>query len=242
MSKISVVMPVYNGEKYLKQAIDSILDQTERDFEFIIIDDGSTDSSKEILKEYEKRDSRIKLLLRPHRGLVVSLNEAVGSAQSVYVARMDSDDISLPKRLEKQLLFIENKDLSVCGTWAEGIDKGDHKINEMIYPPESPSVVRSFLLLHNAFIHPSVMFRKDVFTEVGGYKSFFHRVEDYELWTRMVKRHRGGNIPEILLRYRLHENQVTRKHHSKMIFMGIIVRVLALVRQSSIREVKGRAL
>lgn len=229
MSKISVVMSVYNGEKYLKQAVRSILSQTYKDFEFIIINDGSTDSSSVILGELARQDSRVRLVSRENKGLIYSLNEGVKLAQGEYIARMDADDISMPERLEKQLKYAENEGLAVCGTWAEGIDSLGNKINSLSYPP-SMDRVKVFTLLHNPFIHPSVMFKKEVFEKVGNYKKFFKHIEDYELWTRIVFRYKAGNIPEILLSYRIHDEQITNKHQLTMILKGVLARILALFR------------
>lgn len=115
---ISVILPVYNGEKYLKEAIESILNQTYTNFEFIIIDDGSKDSSLEIIKEYEKEDERIVAVSRENKGLIATLNEGIEKAKGKYIARMDQDDISLPNRFEEQLKIMENdKEIVVCGSW-----------------------------------------------------------------------------------------------------------------------------
>jgi glycosyltransferase involved in cell wall biosynthesis len=229
MPKVSVIMSVYNGEKYLRPAVASILGQSFKDLEFIIIDDGSTDHSLNILKEFQAQDSRIKLVSRENKGLIYSLNEGVKMAQGEYIARMDADDISIPERLEKQLKWSQDGSLVVCGTWAEGIDSVGIKIKEMNYPP-SEKKIKSFALLHNPFIHPSAMFRKDVFEKVGGYRDFFKYIEDYELWTRMVFKHKAGNVPEVLLKYRLHNEQVTKKNNFEMRLKGLFVRILALFR------------
>jgi len=229
MPQISIVMSVYNGEKYLKQAVESILSQTFTDFEFIIIDDGSTDKSLEILKEFQQKDERIKLISRENKGLIYSLNEGVKMAQGEYIARLDADDVSDLNRLEKQLKYAKDNDLVVCGTWAECIDNLGNRVNDMDYPP-SIDKIKTFTLLHNPFIHSSVMFRKDVFEKVGGYKPFFKHIEDYELWTRIVFKYKTGNIPEALLKYRLHEEQITNKNNFEMRVRGLLVRILALCR------------
>lgn len=219
MPQISVVMSVYNGEKYLKEAIESILSQSYKDFEFIIINDGSTDNSLNIINEYKQKDPRIKVISRENKGLIESLNEGVKMAEGEYIARMDADDVSLSNRLEKQLKYAQEGGFVVCGTWAEG----------MVYPPNFDQIKR-FTLLHNPFIHPTVMFRKDVFKKVGGYRKFFKHIEDYELWTRIVFKYKTGNIPEVLLKYRVHEEQITKKNNVRMRLTGILVRMLALWR------------
>ncbi len=229
MPKISVVMSVYNGEKYLKSAVESILGQSFGDFEFIIVDDGSTDRSLDLLKAFQKQDERIKIISRGNKGLISSLNEGIKLAEGDYIARMDADDISKTTRLEKQLKYMEENNLMVCGTWAEGIDSLGNKIKDMDYPP-SEKKIKSFSLLHNPFIHPSVMFRKDIFEKVGGYKKFFKHIEDYELWTRIVFKYKTGNIPEALLEYRLHNDQITQRRNLQMRLKGVLVRILALYR------------
>lgn len=230
MPKISVVMSVYNGEKYLREAVESVLNQSFKDFEFIIINDGSSDKSLEILKEFQQKDERIKLVSRENKGLIYSLNEGVKMAQGEYIARMDVDDVSVPNRLEKQLKYAQDNDLAMCGTWAEGIDSLGNKVKNMDYPPTNISYIRKDIFLHNPFIHPSVMFRKDIFEKVGGYKDFYKYIEDYELWTRIVFKYKTGNIPEVLLKYRLHEDQITRKKRLTMLLKGIMIRVLCLIR------------
>ena len=222
-------MSVYNGEKYLKQAVESILQQTFNDFEFIIINDGSTDKSLEILKEFERKDGRIKIISRGNRGLVYSLNEGIKNARGEYVARMDADDISRLERLEKQLRYMQENTLAICGTWAEGVDSHGMKIKDMDYPPRANNI-KGFTLLHNPFIHPSVMFRKDVFEKVRGYRKIFNLAEDHELWTRMIFTYNADNIPERLLKYRLHDGQITRRKNFAMRMKGTIVRILALFR------------
>lgn len=229
MTKISVVMSVYNGEKYLNEAVESILNQTYRDFEFIIVDDGSTDKSLEILTSFQQKDKRIKLISRENRGLVNSLNEAVKLAQGEYITRMDADDVSIIERLEKQLKYAEENDLAVCGTWADCIGILGNKTKSFDYPPRIDKV-KTFTLLHNPFIHPSVMFKKYVFKKVGGYRKFFKHIEDYELWTRIVFKYKTGNISESLLKYRIHEEQITKKNNLEMRAKGIFVRVLAFYR------------
>jgi len=229
MPKVSVVMSVYNGEKYLKEAIESILDQTFIDFEFIIINDGSTDSSLNILKEFEQKDKRIKVISRENKGLVISLNEGVKLAQGEYIARMDADDVSDPKRLEKQLKYAQNEGLWVCGTWAKKVNDKGEAIGDMNYPPSSKKI-KSYALLHNPFIHPSVIFKKDIFEKVGGYNQNFKNIEDYELWTRIVFKYKTGNMSEMLLSYRVHTEQVTKKNNILMRIMGVFVRILAIFR------------
>lgn len=222
-------MSVYNGEKYLAESIESILAQTYKDFECIIINNGSTDSSLSIMQEYAEKDSRIKLASEERKGLVYALNTGLQLAQGSYIARMDADDIAYADRFEKQLKCMEGQDIVLCGTWANIIDEGGKITGSIDYLPRT-SRIRTFALLHNPFIHPSVMIRKDILQKVGGYHPFFKHIEDYELWTRIVFKYKTDNLQEPLLRYRVHGSQITKKNNMFMRCMGILVRFLALWR------------
>ena len=221
-------MPVYNGERYLKEAIQSVLNQTYKDFEFIIVDDGSTDNSVKIIESF--CDSRIKYVKLRHGGIVKALNEGLKIAIGEYIIRTDSDDISLPERFEKLLNYMgTNGDVGVCGSWALSINENRENMSDMKYPPIENKEIRKYALFHNPFIHPSVILRKKAIDKVGGYKDFKHN-EDYELWTRVLKDSEGHNLPEVLLKYRIHPHQITRKNNIKMKVVGLCVRALAFVR------------
>lgn len=211
---ISVVMGVYNGGKYLREAVDSILNQTYKNFEFIIIDDASTDDTNAILHSFN--DSRIKVIKNESNlGLTKSLNKGLQLATGKYIARMDADDICDLRRFERQVKFLEdNSHIDLCGTWKSLInDPG-----EISQYPVSHDEIRLALLSHNPFAHPSVMWRKDAFDKLGfKYNEEYITSQDYELWSRVVYKIKGANIPENLLFYREHELQVTnskQKHQS----------------------------
>ncbi len=227
MSKISVIMPVYNGEKYIYEAIGSILAQTERDFELIIADDGSTDQTEKIVGSFD--DQRINYLKRPHQGLVETLNFALGQASSRYIARMDADDVAYTDRFSKQLKYMQDNKLVLCGAWADMIDEDGDKMGELKFPPVTSGAIRSYAILHNPFIHPTVMFDKDTIMKAGAYRNFKH-VEDYELWTRVIFKNKIGNIPEKLIKYRLHCLQVTKRKNRLMKASAYLVRLYALRR------------
>ena len=206
---VSVVMSVYNAEKYLDKAIQSILNQTYKDFEFIIIDDGSKDKSLEILKRYEKQDVRIVLISRENKGLVASLNEGIGRAKGKYIARMDADDISLPRRFEEQINFISKENLDICGTFVELFNK-DKVLGVLTYP-EKDQDIKFILMFMTSFAHPTVFIKKSVFRKIQ-YKNYEH-AEDYKLWTDIaLMGYKMGNIGKVLLKYRLHDNQVSKIH------------------------------
>ena len=199
--KVSVLLSVYNGERYLGEAIESILNQTFTDFEFIIVDDGSTDSSSAILASY--RDPRIHLIRNNQNlGLAKSLNKGLQLARGQYIARMDADDISLPERLYKQVRFLdENSSVTMVGTWTEVIDE-DSKREEIWQIPIVSHLLRWRLLFKNTFTHCAVMFRRDVVSQLGGYDENLTSAQDYDLWSRISFRWDVANIPEVLVRWR----------------------------------------
>ena len=226
--KISVVMPVYNGEKYLKEAIQSILNQTERDFELLIVNDGSTDNSETITRSFS--DTRIKVINKVHSGLIDTLNLGFEKAQGEFIARMDADDISEPTRFQKQLEVMEKENITICGTHAKTINEKGEVVGKFIYPPLSWSGIKYYTLRGNPFIHSSAMFRREVLKKVGNLHKFFRHAEDYELWTRIVYKYKAINLPDQLLQYRIHGNQVTKKNNMEMRLQGILIRLLCLYR------------
>lgn len=199
---ISVVMPVYNGEKYLREAIDSILNQTYNNFEFIILNDGSTDKTEEIILSYD--DTRIVYVKNEENlQIVKTLNKGVSLAKGKYIARMDADDISQPDRFKKQIQFMEhNPDVGVCGTWVKTF--GD-TVTNWAYPTESSELYVS-LLFYTPIAHPSVIIRKVIFNKFM-YEQSYNKAEDYKLWVDISKKYKIVNIPFFLLRYRLHSSQ-----------------------------------
>lgn len=206
---ISVVMPVYNGELYLKESIGSILDQTFNDFEFIVINDGSNDGSGNIIASYAKIDKRIKIINQTNQGIVVALNNGLKIANGKYIARMDCDDISLPTRFYKQVEYMEHHlDIGVCGTWIRYF--GNQKAG-CWKPPLDMESMRSELIFTSILAHPTVFIRKEIFDKYNlFYRNDYIHAEDYDLWIRFAKCTRLANIPEILYLYRVHEHQVTQ--------------------------------
>lgn len=200
---VSVVMSVYNGERYLKEALDSILSQTYPDFEFIIIDDGSTDGTADILASYREADGRVNIYRQDNRGLIVSLNRGCSLAKGKYIARMDADDISLPDRLECQVDFMESHpEIGVAGSWIEYIDAGGRSIGQW-RTPAGPAIIKWSLMFGTCLAHPSVLMRKAIFDEAGPYRPEALHVEDYDLWTRAAEITSLANIPEIKVKRRI---------------------------------------
>jgi len=204
---ISVLMPVFNAEKYLREAIESILNQSYTDFEFLIINDGSTDETENIILSYN--DSRIIYVKNEHNlQIIKTLNKGIKLAKGEYIARMDADDISLPKRLKIQYNFMEaHKNIDICGTWIKtfGVTRQIWKY------PINHEEIKANLLLNSALAHPSVIIRKAVFDKFI-YKDEFNYAEDYALWVEAINIYKFHNIPKILLKYRLHINQTNKKN------------------------------
>jgi glycosyltransferase involved in cell wall biosynthesis len=208
---VSVVMPVYNGEKYLAEALDSILQQTFNDYELIVIDDGSTDRSSAIIESYVKKDRRVIVHRQDNCGLIMSLNQGCSLARGKYIARMDADDVSLPQRLEKQLDYLEQRpDIGLLGTWIQDI--GPNGEPGPIWPlPTTPASIRWFLMFGNCIAHPSVMGRRELIQSLG-YRSEAAHVEDYDLWIRMSAVSRVANLPEVLVKYRVLNQSVSSQN------------------------------
>jgi hypothetical protein len=200
--KLSVVMPVYNAGKTLERAIVSILTQDFGDFEFVIIDDASKDNSTEMIREFEKQDSRIKPVYhRRNAGVSATLNEGLALATMPYIARMDADDESMPGRLGMQYLFIKNRpNVAAAGSFVfyMGITP---KLDKLFRVPVSSAEIAGLIQSENCLYHPSVIMNRALVLKAGGYRQEFKNSEDYDLWLRLSRVHDLANIPIPLLRY-----------------------------------------
>jgi glycosyltransferase involved in cell wall biosynthesis len=210
---ISVALPIFNGEAHLSEAVESILTQTFTNFELIIIDDGSTDNTLALLRRYEALDSRIILISSENRGLVPSLNKAIDLARGEWFARMDHDDIAMPQRFEKQLQQLKKSKADICGTWIKYFgDRNRHTLQ--CY--ESDDAIKVDMLFNSPFAHPSVMMRTSFLKELK-YDESCEKAEDYDLWVRAVQSNwKMTNVPEVLLKYRIHAAQTTQVAASHM--------------------------
>lgn len=209
---ISVVMSVYNEENYLQEAIDSILKQTVQDFELIVVDDCSTDRTREILQEYQ--DPRIHVVRNEeNRGLTANLNLAVSLAKGQYIARMDGDDLSHPNRFERQLRYLkEHPELKLISCRTETFGQ-EHLRSDIQGEPE---YLRCRMLVRPVLAHPGFMVRGEIFRELGfRYDESFRQAQDYDLAARISRRYAIGICPEILLKYRAHSGQVSSKSGSR---------------------------
>ena len=212
--KITVLMPVYNGETYLAEAIESILNQTFADFEFLIIDDGSTDTTWNILINFH--DPRIRLVKNNQNiGITKTLNKGLQLARGNYIARMDADDICFPKRLQCQKTFLdENLNFAMVGSWIEIIDEIGRKIKRINFPIV-PYLLKWRLLYTNTFAHSAVMFRKNAVLGISGYLDNYKHTEDYDLWSRLSIHWEIANIPVVLVSWRFCEESISVKNAKK---------------------------
>lgn len=210
---LTIVLPAYNAERFLAEAIDSVLNQTYRCFELILIDDGSSDRSLDIMKEYEARDERIVVVAQENLGVSTTMNQAISLAKSDWIVRMDADDVMEPTRLERALAFLaEHPDVAVTSSLVTYIDASGRVLGKSAPEFTTDEEVRKAREEGRliGFHQPGALMRKDVVMGIGGYRSEFVSAQDMDLWNRIVDA--GGRIlvqPEYLLRYRIHATQTT---------------------------------
>ena len=215
MPKVTVLMSVYNREHFVREAIDSILAQTLHDFEFIIINDGSTDKTREIILSY--KDPRIQLVDNSENlGIPKSLNKGLNLAQGEFVARFDSDDISEPQRLARQVAFLDaNPKTVLVGSWYEEIDEQGNILQRCTLPCDCTQI-RWGLLFYTPFLNSSAMFRRTVVLQgVGFYNQDFIYAQDHELWARIASLFPIANLSEYLVKYRVHPSSITLFHETR---------------------------
>lgn len=215
MPTISVAMSVYNGERFLEEAIASVRAQTFPDFEFLILDDGSQDGSVDIALRHAAEDPRIRVIARENRGLIASLNQLLVEARAPLVARMDADDVCHPERFAKQLAFLDaHPDYGVVGCRTRDIDENGERYR--VSGKEHPDSHEGFLeAIENGWpllCHPAVLFRRELVLGVGGYHAAFRHCEDLDLWLRLASVTRLASLPERLINYRHYPDQVSSRH------------------------------
>lgn len=234
---ISVILPVYNAEKYVREAVESVLAQTFSNFELIVINDGSTDGSGAILRDLAANDHRIMLVERPNRGLVSTLNEGIELARAEIIARMDADDIALPERFAEQYRRMsEAPNLGVLGSFTVLIDAEGKTIRQGDYPV-SEGDVSAFLEAGCPFAHPSVFMRKEAALAAGGYRRAFSHAEDYDLWLRIHEAgYALGNIPKPLLKYRVHDTNVSLVHREQQELATVIAKLCHRMRVAKLPD------
>lgn len=225
---VTVLMPVYNGARFLDEAIESIRNQTYKSFEFLTIDDGSTDDTPRILARYAESDSRIRIVTQENRGLIATLNRGFQEACSPWIARMDADDIAYPNRLELQMSFLEtHPEIGLVGGAIDVIDIYG-RVTQTIRLPETPDAIRSHMReLGCALAHPTVVVRREAVLSVGGLRRAYRHAEDYDLWLRLIEKTDFANLREPVLRYRRHDEAVSNKHLIQQLLSSFCARMAA---------------
>ena len=224
--RVSVILSVHNGGAWVAQAVESVLGQTFADFEFIVVDDGSTDSTGTTLDGY--RDSRLKVLHQSRAGLTRSLNRALGLATAPLVARMDADDVALPDRLARQLAFLaSHPEVGLLGTGCHEIAPSG-EILQTIRPPTEDAAIRRALIRRNPFVHSSMVMRREAAEAVGGYDEGLPVAQDYDLWVRMSRVTRMANLPEPLVLRRLTPGRVSSARDTDRLKAEVTIKLRAL--------------
>jgi glycosyltransferase involved in cell wall biosynthesis len=210
-------MSVYNGEATLAKAIESVLQQSLREFEFIIIDDGSSDTSPQILEHYARQDSRIRVITQKNEGLTRALNRGIESCIAPYIARADADDQSLTDRLEKQVQYMnDHPDVVLLGSGAHLLNAQGNRY-QTVFAPEDDKAIRRAMRKRNIFFHSATLIRSSAIHQVSGYDSEFVRSQDYDLWLRLLDVGQGANLPEALVELDQGPSRVSRKQARKQV-------------------------
>ena len=236
MLKVSILMCVYNGEAHVREALESILEQTFTNLEFVIVDDGSTDSTLKILTEYAERDSRIVLIRNEENlGLERSLNKGLAACQGEYFARQDADDVSLPNRLQLQTHFLDtHPEVGALGTAVELIDEQGASLRENYLPVDHESI-QARLMLTNSLHHSTLIARRSLMKELGGYDISCRYAEDYDLWWRMSRHSRLATLPVILLRRRMDNSpRISKLYRGEQLQRALALSLLAV--QESLKD------
>jgi glycosyltransferase involved in cell wall biosynthesis len=233
-------MAVYNGQAYLEDAVESVLRQSFRDYEYLVVDDGSTDNTPSILKRYQESDSRIKLISKTNTGLADSLNVGLNVSCGEWVARLDADDIAEPDRLERQFAFVRRYPQTVLvGGAALEIDAEGHPLRVKTYPGEHHALVRNLECLKAFFPHSASFYRLQTVRDIGGYNRRFVRSQDYDLWLRLCRRGQIACLKDVVVRLRRHSVSLSNTQAGDLQFvMGIAALVCYFFR---IREIADPA-
>ena len=235
MPEVSVLLPVYNAESFLAEAVESLVSQTFEDFEILAVDDGSDDSSCDILERV--CDPRIRIVRRPHEGLISTLNFGLGEARGKWIARMDADDVALPNRLQKQWDYLcDHKEIVVLGGAAEIIDADGRRTGTIVTPTSEHNQLVASLTARGRgrhLIHPSVVMRKDAAIRCGGYREQFPICEDSDMWMRLSEVGRLHSIPDIVLLLRKHSGNISTIRSRTQLESSIAALACHFVRQQA---------
>jgi glycosyltransferase involved in cell wall biosynthesis len=230
---VTVLMPVHNAGPHLSLAIDSILQQTYRTFEFLIIDDGSIDDSPATIERFAALDARIRGVRTAHQGVAATLNLGLELARGTIIVRMDADDVSCPERIERQLAFLaEHPDCPIVGTAVRLIDDTGRPLGQTSHPTKSADIEQDLLGGRSCLAHPTVAFRRDVVRAIGGYRAIFEHAEDFDLWLRLSEHHRLANLADVLVDLRCHATNVSRRRRYEQALVAHIATLAARGRRA----------
>jgi hypothetical protein len=234
---VSVVMSVFNGERFLQEAVDSILSQSFCDFELIAIDDGSTDRSASILDYYRDCDARVRVYHEEHSGLVKSLNRGCELARGKYIARMDADDVASKNRLALQIDFMEaHSEIGIVGGSVEWINATGESLYISTNPTEDSEIKADLLGRRCAFWHPTVLLRREVFVKAGGYRCAVIGAEDYDFWLRIAEDFKLANLETVLVKYRIHSSQVSIQQRMQQTRGTLAAQLAAIRRKNGLQD------
>lgn len=229
--RVSAFMPAYNAARWLKRAIDSLRTQTYRDIEIILVDDGSDDDTAAIMQAAARDDERIRSATIKHAGPAAAANHAVGMARGEYIARLDADDIALPDRLARQVAWLDDHpDIAALGGAIVVIDADERKLSTARFAL-APDDIRRVALERSPIAHPTIMMRRSVFLDVGGYRSAFDTAADYDLWLRISERTDLANLAEVLVYYRRHPGQISVRFNRRQSGMAALAAAIAAMRR-----------
>lgn len=230
-------MVVCNVERFLAESVESILRQTFSDFEFVIVDYGSTDSSKDMVTRYAEKDPRVRLHEIPHCGLGEARNAACSLAQGRYLVLMDADDVALPQRLQLQVDFMEkHPKVGLLGGAVQWINAAGKPIY-VGHVPTDDQQLRESMAVHSPFWQPTVILLKEAFVRVGGYRNAFAPAEDYDLWLRITEHFQCANLKDIVLRYRIHPQQVSLRKRKQQTLGILAARRSAAMRKDGLQDI-----
>jgi len=235
---VTVLMSVYNGEEFLSESIESVLGQTFQNIEFLIIDDGSTDGSAEIINKYSNNDSRIVFIKKNNTGLTDSLNIGLRHASGEWIARLDADDIALPNRLQDQLNFVvANKDVSLLGGRCVEIDQTGMEVKKHSYPSDHNILMKHLRSIKKFFPHSSAFFNKQIVVDLGGYNERFRRSQDCDLWLRIGEIGRIACLDVPVIKLRKHFNMISNTNNGRLqTIMGMCAVICHLRRKKGLSD------
>lgn len=235
---VSVLMPIYNCEAYLRATLDSLTIQTLPDFEAILVDDGSTDSSADIIREYAEKDSRFKLVSQKNQGIVAALNHGLAKAQGKYIARLDGDDIAHLDRFKKQLEYLETHPECVCvGSLYRAInEKGELLWQQKVFANIKQTNLKTYPPLVTTLPHPSIMLRRADLEKLGGYRPDFPHAEDFDLFLRLSRLGRLEVVPDYLLDYRVHQSSLSSKNLGTQLDSALKALMAAVLHQATAKD------